>query len=396
MTEKIQISLLKTAGNMNIGCIRLNKPKALNALDLDMVKAMQAQLDDWQDDDEIAAVFIDGEGEKAFCAGGDIVSMYQSMKNEQTTNPNKLPDFMAQFFALEYRLDYAIHAFPKPVICWGTGIIMGGGLGVFAGGSHKVITETARVAMPEITIGLFPDVGGSYFLNKMPKGVGKFLGLTASSINAADCIEIGLADYFLLNEDKTKFLSELAALTIVSPATISATINQIHNNHNAASVWVDLKGNLSSIIPALEGLAPLASVLEVTTFLQNLLESNPQSKMLIKAIDNLRKGSPLTAKLVIEQLARSETLSLSECLQMELSMAYQCSVGGEFQEGVRALLIDKDKQPKWHYTEESEIPDKLIEAHFNYFTHQQADNSADKLITNPLQSLVNDFGEAYA
>jgi enoyl-CoA hydratase/carnithine racemase len=396
MTDKIQISLLKTAGNMSIGCIRLNKPKALNALDLDMVKAMQVQLDEWREDDSIAAVFLDGEGEKAFCAGGDIVSMYQSMKNEQATNTNKLPDFMAQFFALEYRLDYAIHAFPKPVICWGTGIIMGGGLGVFAGGSHKIITDTARVAMPEITIGLFPDVGGSYFLNKMPKGVGKFLGLTASSINASDCVRIGLADYFLLNEDKAKFLNELVALTDITPAKISATINQIHNNDNTASVWADLKGNLSSLIPALEGLAPLGNVFEVTTFLQDLLERNPQSKMLIKALYNLRNGSPLTAKLVIEQLARSKTLSLAECLQMELGIAYQCSVGGEFQEGVRALLIDKDKQPKWQYTEENDIPDKLIEAHFDYFTREHTDHSTDTLVTNPLQSLVKDYGEAYA
>ena len=395
MTEKIQISLLNTAAGKKIGCIRLNKPKALNALDLDMVKAIQVQLDEWQGDNKIAAVFLDGEGDKAFCAGGDIVSMYESMNIAQSLNPGKLPDFMSQFFALEYRLDYAIHAYPKPIICWGTGIIMGGGLGIFAGGSHKIITETARVAMPEITIGLFPDVGASYFLNKMPKGVGKFLGLTASSINASDAINIGLADYFLLNEDKSTFLNELADLRIVSPATISATIKQIHDNNNAASVWAALEGNIAFIISSLEGLAPLSNVHEVTIFLQNLLKLNPQSKILIKALDNFLSGSPLTAKLVIDQLARSQTLSLSECLQMELSMAYQCSIGGEFQEGVRALLIDKDKQPKWQYKEESDIPEKLIEAHFNYFTRQNNDNSTNKLLKNPLQSLVNDYGEAY-
>lgn len=396
MTDKIQISLTETATGTRIGCIRLNKPKALNALDLDMVKAMQCQLDEWRGDKTIAAVFLDGEGEKAFCAGGDIVSMYQSMQNEQAVNPNKLPDFMAQFFALEYRLDYTMHAYPKPIICWGNGIIMGGGLGVFAGASHKIITETARVAMPEITIGLFPDVGGSYFLNKMPKGVGKFLGLTASSINASDCINIGLADYFLLNEDKARFLNELADLTLVSPATISATINNIHNNNNAASVWAGLEGNLSPIISSLQGLASLGTVREVTIFLQSLLEHHPQSKMLIKALHNLHSGSPLTAKLVIEQLARSETLNLSECLKMELSIAYQCSIGGEFQEGVRALLIDKDKQPQWQYKEEGDIPIDLIEAHFNYFTRQHSGTATDSKQTNPLQSLVEDYGEANA
>lgn len=395
MTDKIQASILKTAGNTSIACLRLNKPKALNSLDLDMVKAMQSQLDAWRLDDSIGAVFIDGEGEKAFCAGGDIVSMYQAMTNEQTIDPNKLPDFMAQFFEQEYRLDYAIHTFPKPIICWGRGIIMGGGLGVFAGASHKIVTETARVAMPEITIGLFPDVGASYFLNKMPKGVGKFLGLTASSINAADCINIGLADYFLLNENKAMFLIELASLTMLSALNISKTIAQIYNKHNVKTVWSSLVGNLSLISKELEHLAPLGQINEIKEFLRKLNEDYPQSKMLAKALLSFEKGSQLTARLVIEQLSRSETLTLAECLQMELNMAYQCSVTGEFQEGVRALLIDKDNQPKWLFEESANIPDNLIEAHFSYFTRQHSTSIRETASANPLQSLVTEYGEVH-
>lgn len=396
MTEKIQISLLKTAGDTHVGCIRLNKPKALNAVDLDMVTAMQSQLDLWRDDDSIGAVFIDSEGEKAFCAGGDIVSMYKAMVNEQAINPSRLPDFMAQFFEQEYRLNYAIHAFPKPIVCWGRGIIMGGGLGVFAGASHKIVTQTSRVAMPEITIGLFPDVGASYFLNKMPKGVGKFLGLTASNINAVDCINIGLADYFLLNDSKSTFLSELAGLTLLSGQNISATVAKVQKIHNAGAVWSSLLGNLSPIMKELESLAPLSKRSDIDVFLEGLCEKHPQSSSLNKALLSFRNGSPLTLRLVIEQLARGEGLSLAECLQMELSMAYQCSIVGEFQEGVRALLIDKDNQPKWLYKDDANIPDDLIASHFSHFTRQVTDHADTPAIKNPLLMLATEYGELHA
>jgi len=403
MTEKIQVSLLKTKGDLSIGCIRLNKPKALNALDLDMVQAMQSQLDAWRVDDSIGAVFIDGEGDRAFCAGGDIVSMYQAMANERDPDSNKLPEFMAQFFEQEYRLDYTIHAFPKPVIAWGNGVIMGGGLGVFAGASHKVVTETARVAMPEITIGLFPDVGASYFLNKMPKGVGKFLGLSASSINAVDCITVGLADYFLLNDDKTAFLKALTGISSLTKASIGSIIEQVHSdvnhdnkdaNSNAQGLWATLNGNLSPISAELEALAPLQQVNDITVFLKQLTHNHPNNKMLMKACSSLQNGSPITARLVIEQLKRAEKLSLAECLQMELGMAYQCSITGEFQEGVRALLIDKDNQPKWLFKQDKEIPDDFIEAHFSHHPHQHSES--DSALKNPLGSLVAEYGEAHA
>lgn len=393
MTDKIQVSLVKTAGDFMIGCIRLNKPKALNALDLEMVNAMQSQLDAWRNDNDIGAVFIDSEGEKSFCAGGDIVSMYRAMASEQAMNSHKPPDFMAQFFEKEYRLDYTIHTFPKPIICWGNGIIMGGGLGIFAGASHKIVTETVRVAMPEITIGLFPDVGASYFLNKMPKGVGKFLGLTASSINAADCVNVGLADYFLLNENKPALLSALSCLSELSNQNLNASITQVYNEYAANTVWLTLSGNLIPIIAELEALAPLSNVSEIKAFMQKLIDKHPENKMLTKAFLNLQNGSPISARLVIEQLNRGALLSLAECFQMELSMAFQCSVTGEFQEGVRALLIDKDNQPSWLYKEDADIPDDIIQAHFSRFNSKHSKNKNEPVLKNPLESLVDEYGK---
>jgi enoyl-CoA hydratase/carnithine racemase len=391
MTDKILIKVLETQSNLFVGCITLHKPKALNALDLDMVQGIQKQLDSWRNDSRIGAVFIDSEGDRAFCAGGDIVSMYQAMVEQQTLNPNNLANFIAQFFEQEYRLDYAIHTYPKPLICWGHGIIMGGGLGVFSGASHKIVTETARVAMPEISIGLFPDVGASYFLNKMPSGVGKFLGLSAASINAVDCINIGLADTFLPHHKKQLLLSALGNSQQIDEDSITAIVAGLHLQSSTQKEWSSLSGNLTPIMPFLSPLAALDDIHEVDAFFAALQTQFPALKLVQKAVHSYRHGSPITARLVLEQLKRSQTLSLAECFQMELSMAYQCSVTGEFQEGVRALLIDKDNQPKWKYSAASDIPDALIDAHFERFSHANVNN---KKTINPLQSLIKDYGEA--
>lgn len=395
MTDKIKISLIKTASNLMIGCICLHKPTALNALDLDMVKALQIQLDLWRNDSSIGAIFLDGEGEKAFCAGGDVVTMYKAMVKEKTINPNQLPKFMAEFFEREYRLDYSIHTFPKPIICWGNGIIMGGGLGLFAGASHKIVTESARIAMPELTIGLFPDVGASYFLNKLPKGVGKFLGLTSCSINAVDCINIGLASHFLLNDEKESFLSKLTNLNLLTKETIDAVLNELNDKSATKSVWLALVGKLSSFILDLNKLEALEKGKEIAAYLEELVIKHPNNKLLTIALASFNNGSPLSAALFVEQLKRGQTLSLAECFQMELNMAYQCGISGEFQEGVRALLIDKDNQANWLFQNLDDIPNDFIQAHFDHFKNQHSNKMNEQPIENPLQSLVTLYGEAY-
>lgn len=388
MNNKIVTTVMQTKGQQAIGCITLNKPKALNALDLDMVQAMQYQLDEWREDNNIGGVFIDSQGDRAFCAGGDIVSMYKAM--EQQHAPHILPDFMAQFFEQEYRLDYAIHAYPKPIICWGNGIIMGGGLGVFAGASHKIVTQSARVAMPEITIGLFPDVGASYFLNQMPAGVGKFLGLSAASINAKDCVDIGLADTFLVHEAKALLLTEFASLTHVNRQSVTTTIVDLHQTHPATQEqWQALDGNLSSILADLKPLDSIDKTDDVDTFLASLNVKFPELKIVQNAISSYRHGSPITAQLVLQQLQRAKDLTLAQCFEMELSMAYQCSVVGEFQEGVRALLIDKDNAPNWLFKSTSEVPKAFVDAHFERFS------ASDNAIQNPLSTLVAEYGEAH-
>jgi enoyl-CoA hydratase/carnithine racemase len=365
-----------------IAQLTLNKPKALNALDLDMVKLTLDALHSIRHDESIVAVLLDSEGEKAFCAGGDIVSMHSAMKqNVHATQANEMPptpDFLKAFFTQEYRLDYCIHTFPKPIIAWGNGIIMGGGLGLFAASHVKIVTQTARIAMPEITIGLFPDVGGSYFLNQMPKGVGMFLGLTGASINANDTLAIGLADAVIAHEQKASFIAGLAGLPVI-------------NNDNILDLTAKFKGhalelrpaNLSPILQHLSALADSASLHDAIAKLRNIAIANPENSYLQKALATFEKGSAITAHLVFEQLKRASHLTLAECFRMELSMAFTCSALGEFEEGVRALLIDKDNQPKWQYANIDEVPNSVIEAHFAQFIGQE----------HPLAELEQDFGE---
>ncbi|MGL5358870.1 MAG: enoyl-CoA hydratase/isomerase family protein, partial [Shewanella sp.] len=213
--QKVAFQTLATASGKLIGIATLNVESALNALDLDMVRKLSQQLTLWQHDPLIAAVVLDGSGDRAFCAGGDVRALYQA----SMTKPGELSQAAEVFFTEEYRLDYLLHTYGKPVLVWGDGIVMGGGLGLMAGASHRVVTETSRIAMPEVTIGLYPDVGGSYFLNRMPGKLGLFLGLSAYQLNAADACYVGLADHYLNRDDKELMFDAMATLDWVdSPA----------------------------------------------------------------------------------------------------------------------------------------------------------------------------------
>ena len=163
-----------------IGIATLNAPKSLNALSLEMIRQLTAKLDAWASDHAVSAVWLEGAGDKAFCAGGDVVALYRAMTDD--AHPDQGSEFAERYSAAEYRLDHCIHTFAKPLIVWGNGIVMGGGLGLMAGGGERVATESTRIAMPEITIGLYPDIGASWFLNRMPPGVGAYLGLTGAQL----------------------------------------------------------------------------------------------------------------------------------------------------------------------------------------------------------------------
>ncbi|WP_371193290.1 enoyl-CoA hydratase/isomerase family protein [Glaciecola sp. SC05] len=367
-----------------IAQVTLNKPKALNALDLDMVNLMLDALAQIRRDDSVQAVLLDSEGEKAFCAGGDIVSMYHAMKEHRPKAKGDLeaptPGFLQDFFTQEYRLDYCLHTFPKPVIVWGNGIIMGGGLGLFTASQIKLVTESARIAMPEISIGLFPDVGGSYFLNRLPKGLGLFLGLTAASINAQDTLSIGLADALVLHERKSDFLRTLCQLPSVNKLSVVELANAYSPADDAVS-----DGKLAAIMQPLSKLDEATSLHDASQVLSQIVAEHPENTYLAKALSSFERGSAITAHLVFEQLHRAKQMSLADCFRMELSMAYTCGALGEFEEGVRALLIDKDNQSAWQYVSIDDVPEATINAHFTRFDDVPSES-------HPLARLEQDFG----
>lgn len=353
-----------TECGFKIGHATLNKAAALNALDLQMIRLLTPQLEKWQQDPMIAMVFLDGSGERAFCAGGDIVSMYKSMQASQADKEtseaaNKLA--LQEFFTEEYQLDYLIHTFCKPLLVWGNGIIMGGGLGLMSGGSHRVVTETSRIAMPEISIGLYPDVGGSYFLNQMPAGNGLFLGLTGASINATDALYSHLADYFVPQDAKATLFARLLSANWQEELlhqTLTSICDDFHSLHFGQLPQGNLQENQ-------QWLTTLAAQTDVVAAVDYIMSANAgDTKWLNKAQKTLSAGSPITANLVFEQLQRGKDMSLAACFQMELGLSCKCGEFGEFQEGVRALMIDKDHQPNWRYKSVEQVPQATIDYFF--------------------------------
>ncbi len=209
MSEPVRIETHPTADGRHIGMLTLDSPASLNALSLEMIQLLQAALTRWEQDPAIVCVLLQGAGEKAFCAGGDIRSFYY---RKQEASESALFGYARDFFLQEYRLDHHIHRYSKPLICVADGICMGGGIGLFAGAGFRVVTEKSLFAMPEVTIGLYPDVGASWFLSRMPGRLGLWLGLTGARFNGADAIGLGMADHAMASRERVELPARLAAL----------------------------------------------------------------------------------------------------------------------------------------------------------------------------------------
>jgi enoyl-CoA hydratase/carnithine racemase len=338
--------------------IHLNSPKSFNSLSLDMVNLIQAQLNKWREDDSICAIFLDGSGEKAFCAGGDVKGLYYGRVDSEAgiDNPTAI-----DFFDQEYTLDYDLHTFPKPIICWGNGVVMGGGLGLMVGCTHRIVTETSRSAMPEITIGLFPDVGGSWFLNRSPGKTGLFLGLTGCNINAHDAIYTGLANRFIANEYKETVLTELVKLS--SQDIVDGKLTQLLKSFEEKSSALLPQSELKTHASLIDQLCDFENITDIANAIVNSCKNN-DNRWLSAAADTLSKGCPITAHLVFEQLTRAKHLSLAQVFIMERNISAQCMKQADFYEGVRALLIDKDKSPRWTHESIAQVDKEFIESYF--------------------------------
>lgn len=354
-SDFILVKELENNEGYKTGFIILNSPETLNSLTLGMVKTISNQLQRWKEDPLLAAVSIEGAGEKAFCAGGDIRALYESMlKNPGGPNP-----FSEEFFEQEYRLDYMIHTYPKPVICWVDGIAMGGGVGLVLGCDFKISTERTGFAMPEIGVGLFPDVGFTSYINKLPKGVALFLMLTATRINAADTQAIGLTDYFLNSSKKHEFDKKLSEInwmrdSLSNVQLISSLLESLEEGS------MDLQSDIKPRLKTIESLMGGESLLEVS---DNLLNLNAGDDWMQKAANGLRKGSPTSAFIIWDQCKKAEKLNLKEVFQYELDLAIQVTRHPDFTEGIRAAIIEKDNNPQWKYDEINNVPTEWIKEH---------------------------------
>ncbi|MGK5027376.1 enoyl-CoA hydratase/isomerase family protein [Janthinobacterium sp. RB2R34] len=358
LVDTVKIDERACPGGMKLGIITLDAPKSLHALTLEMIRAIDGALVAWADDASIACVVLQSSTDKAFCAGGDVRSLRTAVVGQPGVVPN--PQALA-FFAEEYRLDYRIHTYAKPLLVWGGGIVMGGGLGLMAGASHRVVTESTRIAMPEITIGLFPDVGGSWFLGRMPGRSGLFLGLTGAPMNAADALFVGLGDYFMQQEARAMVLDALALAQWQPEA--QANHQQLDRLLRALASAVALLPE-SPVRANFDAIAALTQAPTLPEVVAAIAAYDGQSAWLQKAAHSLARGAPSSAALVWAMRERTRHLSLAQVFQLELVVAVQCCAHPDFAEGVRALLIDKDNAPQWQPASLNELDERYLNEYF--------------------------------
>jgi enoyl-CoA hydratase/carnithine racemase len=332
---------LACANGTHVGVATLNRPQTLNGLSLEMTRLLDAKLKQWATDTSMALVILRGAGEKAFCAGGDLHGLYHEMKTH-AGKPSQDNTYACDFFAEEYALDYLIHTYPKPILVWGDGIVMGGGMGLMAGASHRVVTERSRLAMPEISIGLFPDVGGSWLLNRAPGRTGVFLGLTGAQLGTSDAVLAGMADHALPSDGYEALIGDICR----ADWQIAYEDFQQLTNILTTKAMEDLPtGPLRQHFDLIQR---LCSGYELETIAQNLQTLiDHEDPWLARAAKTFNAGCPATARLswVLWRCARQ--LSLADIFRMEWGVAIECAARGNFQEGIRAVLIDKDRNPQW-------------------------------------------------
>jgi enoyl-CoA hydratase/carnithine racemase len=369
----VQFDEIPCQGGFRIGVATLTREKPLNSLLLETIDLLSEQFSRWMADAHIVCMVLQSSSDRAFCAGADIQALYHTIK---AVDGGENPDAQA-FFRHEYELDYNIHRCDKPILAWGHGLVIGGGLGLLGGCSHRVGTPETRIAMPEITIGLFPDAGGTWYLSRLRSRLGYFLGLTGCQISAGDALDLGILNQVISNDRKDELVSGLGDLDWTSDSAANRQLLTAHLSPHSITQG-DLPGSLLAFEQEIVSLldASLASDSFFDTF-TSTLDQLPDDAWLHQAADNFRQGSPTTACIFMEQMRRADQLSLAEIYKMELLIAYQCLRHPDFPEGVRALLIDKDKNPTWQYPDCVSVPDQLVMAHFE--PSWQGDHPLDQL-----------------
>ncbi|XAP78359.1 enoyl-CoA hydratase/isomerase family protein [Citromicrobium bathyomarinum] len=336
MTDQLNIHT-----HQNVGHISLNRPKAIHALTTEMCVAMADALTEWASHDGIAAVMIDHAEGRGFCAGGDIAMLRNSALNDEGKTGR-------EFFHAEYRLNHQLFTYTKPVVAFMDGITMGGGVGISQPATYRVATENTKFAMPETGIGLFPDVGGGWYLSRLPGRIGQFLALTGARLDGAECHAVGLATHYIASEN----LARVKAAIVDDPANIQAILDEASETPPEARILA----NRETIDRLFAG-RTLEEILAA-------LEAD-DSEWAAKELKTLRAKSPQSCKVALRQLADSLTLgSFADEMRMEYRIGSRVLVSHDFAEGVRAVIVDKTGDPQWTPSTPQGVTDEQIEAIF--------------------------------
>ena len=339
-----------------VGHLTINRPEAYNALNLEMIRAIAQLLQRWATDDNVVAVVLRANGDKAFCAGGDIRQLYEGIQSND-------PELMA-FFKEEYALDLFIHNYPKPVMALANGLVLGGGMGLFQGAAFRVITEKTKLGMPEVGIGFFPDVGGSYFLSRLAGELGTYLAVTGNMLNTADALYTSLADFFV----KAEQLAELDRCLDQMSWQQSAHESLRNLIETLASPAPD-NGELASARSAIDQYFAANDVKDIANALAQV--QGAEQAWAEQTLATLRSRSAMAMAGALKQIRTGKTLSLADCFNLELHLIPNWLKTGEFSEGVRALIVDKDKNPAWKYRAIEDVEAAQIEDLFAGFRPQE-------------------------
>jgi enoyl-CoA hydratase/carnithine racemase len=357
-TDMVFERLPTATPGLEIGWAQLNRPAQLNALNLSMVEAMLTQCRAWASDTSIVAVLLTGNGSKGFCAGGDVAEVVRHVRSGR---PDRFV-YGDAFFAVEYQLDLLLHQYPKPLITWAHGVDMGGGVGLSVAGSERIVSPGLRMAMPEIHIGLFPDVGGGWFLNRVPGEAGLLLALTGAVIQEADALYAGLADHLLALDDRPAFLLALRELPWQAQADADRrALRGLCRHFAAAHPQPTRSGDLQRLAPQVRELAMAESVGALLQALERAARLEPWFEGPLR---NLQQGSPTGACVTWEYMRRTRRSGIAEVLALDARMARQCQRHHDFPEGVRALLIDKTRDARWEYSALDAVPAAHIAGFF--------------------------------
>jgi enoyl-CoA hydratase len=329
-----------------VGVIRLNRPKAINAMTLEMSLGIDAALDRFEADPSVALVLLEGAGERGLCAGGDIRSLYE--------NSRAKGDLGKVFWRQEYVMNARIAEFPKPYVAFMDGLVMGGGVGLSAHGRHRVVTEKTKLAMPEVGLGFFPDVGGTFLLSRSPGEIGTYFGLTGQTMNGPDAIYAKFADAVVPSGKLAALRAALIDLRPgVSSAEVKATIDRFATGETS--------GPVAALQPQIDGWFAHDRMQDIVESLQR-----DGSELAQTTLKTLNEKSPrgMVVALKLMRLARASSSSLEQCLVREYRAALEVFRSDDFREGVRAAVIDKDRTPRWSPSRIEDVTPAMIAPYF--------------------------------